>query len=358
MNTYKEKIDAWRKELDKVISGYDHVKDQVLVALLSRGHVLLRAVPGTAKTTLANTLKSTIEGGVAARFQMTPDMKPSDILGVVVYNAKTAEFETKTGPMVGAHITLFDEINRTTPKTLSATLQAMQEGIVTIGDKTFTLEELFFAIATMNPVEQEGTFPLPEATLDRFAMLLDMQYVSRKDEIAMAKNVAVHGRSAQKGVSKVVSVQDILAMREEVDKIAGNASDTVVKYIVDLCRATRPTDESFDLVHASKNLAAPKGKAVAADAKAQALDAAMLKDIIMLGASPRSIIWTLHCSAAAAFIQGDSNITPDHVKKVFRDVLRHRIMLSQVAEHEGYTSDQVIDAVLSRVPVIEPRESK
>jgi len=359
MNTYKEKIDACRKELDKIISGYDHVKEQVLVAMLSRGHVLLRAVPGTAKTTLANTLKSTIDGGAAARFQMTPDMKPSDILGVVVYNAKTAEFDIKPGPMVGANIVLFDEINRTTPKTLSATLQAMQEGIVTIADKTFTLEELFFAIATMNPVEQEGTFSLPEATLDRFAMLLDMQYVSRKDEIAMAKNVAVHGRSAQKAVAKVLSVADILAMREEVDKISASASDTVVKYIVDLCRATRPTDESFDLVHASKNLAAAsKGKAQAADAKAQALDAAMLKDIIMLGASPRSIIWTLHCAAAAAFIQGDSNITPDHVKKVFRDVLRHRIILSQVAEHEGYTSDQVIDAVLSRVPVIEPRESK
>jgi len=356
MNAYKDKLDAWRRELDKVISGYAHVKDQVLVSVLARGHVLLRAVPGTAKTTLANTLKATIDGAKVARFQMTPDMKPSDILGVVVYNSKTGEFDTKTSAFIKANVTLLDEINRTTPKTLSATLQAMQEGQVTIGDTTFTLEEFLFIIATMNPVEQEGTFPLPEATLDRFAMLLDMQYVSRKDEIAMAKNVAVHGRDAAKNVSQPVSVADILAMREEVDKIAASASDSVIKYIVDLCRATRPVDENFDQVHSLKATAAIKA-AVAINGQ-KPLDAAMLREIIALGASPRSIIWTLHSAAAACFIAGDSNITPDHVKQVFRDVVRHRIMLSQVAEHEGFTSDQVIDAVLNRVPVIEPRESK
>jgi len=343
MNEYKAKVDAIMAELDKVIAGYSHVKQQILVCALARGHVLLRAVPGTAKTTLAKTLKSTITNAQDARFQMTPDMKPSDILGVIVYNVKTGEFETKKGQMIGRHIVLLDEINRTTPKTLSATLQAMQEGQVTIGEETFGLQELFFVIATMNPIEQEGTFPLPEATLDRFAMLLDMSYVSRADEIAMAMNTVVHGRNATSVVQPVTSVEELLAMREEVEKVAANASETVIRYIVDLTRATRPADENFNKVHSRED---------------GFLSADRLQEMIVLGASPRSIIWTLHCAAAYAFINGRSAIEPDDVKKVFRDVCRHRIILSQVAEHEGWTTDKVIDAVLNRVHVIEQRESK
>lgn len=347
MNTeYAKKIAAWRAELDKVVSGYDHIKDQLIVAMLAQGHVALRAVPGTAKTTLAKTLSKTIDGAVFARFQMTPDTKPSDILGVEVYNQKDGSFTIKKGKMVGANIVLDDEINRTTPKTLSAKLEAMQEGTITIGGETFKLEDVFFDIATLNPVEQEGTFPLPEATLDRFAMLIDMRYVSRADEIKMLRNTAVHGRNAQAKVQTVVSITEIAEMRAQVEELAANASDSLLNYIVDLVRATRPEDESFEKVHA-----------VTASG-ADVLDAAKLRKDIMLGASPRAEIWTLHCAAANAFINGRDAITPDDVKKVFRDVLRHRILLNPVALLQKRTTDQVISAVLERVHVIQSREMK
>jgi MoxR-like ATPase len=345
MTDYKAKVEAMKSELDKVVSGYDHVKKQVLICLLSRGHVLLRAVPGTAKTTLAKTLRGTVAGATDARFQMTPDMKPSDILGAIVYNVKTGEFENKPGQMVGRNIVLLDEINRTTPKTLSATLQAMQEGTITLGEKTYKLEDLFFVMATMNPVEQEGTFSLPEATLDRFAMLLDMRYVSRADELRMLENVIVHGTKAQNVIENVVSVEEILEMREAVNAIAANASPTLRAYIVDLGRATRPEDEAFDRVHNSRELG-------------EGLSTQVLKDSISLGGSPRVMIWTLHCAAAHAFISGRQNIEPDDVKAVFRDVARHRIILTQMAEHDGLTADKVIDAVLSRVEVIPEREGR
>ena len=347
--TNAEKIAAIKVELDKVIAGYDHIKDRTLICLLAGGHVLYRAVPGTAKTTLAKTLKSTVLGARDARYQMTPDMKPSDVVGVEIYNQKTGEFTTKKGPMIGAHFTLLDEINRTTPKTLSATLQAMQEGSVTVGDTTYNLEDLFFVMATMNPVEQEGTFSLPEATLDRFAMLLDMRYVARNDEIKMLKNISVHGRTALTAVQGVLTIEEILAMRSEIEKIAGRASDTVLGYIVDLTRGTRPEDDKFNEVHDKPHAEEAR---ILATRNEQPLTNEMLRNIIMLGASPRCEIWTLHCAAAHAFIQGKDNIDPDDVKAVFRDVARGRILINPVFEQDGYNADKVIDAVLARVPVI------
>jgi MoxR-like ATPase len=343
MNQWKDKIDSWRGQLDVVVSGYPHVKDQVIVAVLAKGHVLLRAVPGTAKTTLANTLTKSIEGARGARYQMTPDMKPGDIIGVEVYNQKTGAFDIRKGKLIGANIVLCDELNRTIPKTQSALLEAMQEGRVTVASDTYQLEDLAFVIATMNPVEQEGTYPLPEAQLDRFAFLLDMRYVSREDEIAMAMNDQVHGRDAQANVKPAVSVADILEMRKTVDAIAKGASRSVIEYIVDLVRATRPGFEAnekayFDKVHGT-------------EAKA-------LRDKIELGCSPRAIIWTKRAAAAHAFVSGNDHITPDDVKAVFRDVARHRILLNAVAEQDGFTTDQVIDAVLNRVPVIEPKGKK
>jgi MoxR-like ATPase len=356
MSDLKTKIDAVKAELGKIVVGYDHVKTQILVCMLAGGHPLLRAVPGTAKTTLAKTLTSAIDGAKVARFQMTPDMKPSDIIGVVVYNAKTNEFEIQTGPMIGANIVLADEINRTTPKTLSAKLQAMQEGTVTIGGKTFKLEDFFFEIATMNPVEQEGTFPLPEAALDRFFMLLDMRYVSRDDEIEMLERIAlIMGNGAQDQVKKVVSVEEILAMRKEVVKLAAAASRTVKAYIVDLGRATRPEDDMFFKVHAQPT--AEELKQLKEQGE-EPLTVDLLKEIIVLGGSPRVEICTLLCAAAKAFMDGDKSVEPDHVKAVFRDVCRHRILLSHVATHDGYTPDKVIDAVLNRVHVIEQRATK
>jgi MoxR-like ATPase len=330
VNTHK--IRALRNELDRVVAGYPDVKEMILVCLLADGHVLLEAVPGTAKTTLANTLQAAIENAVSARIQMTPDLKPTDIVGVEIFDQKTGEFLKRPGPMVGTHILLADEINRTTPKTLSATLQAMQERKVTIGDRTYTLEDLFIMIATMNPVEQEGTYPVPEATLDRFAMKLNMQYVSREDELKMLANTAVHGRSAQSGVKQVVSVEELLEMRAVVKEIAAKATNPVLGYIVDLCRATRPTDGAFDRVHKE--------------------GAEALREQIAFGASPRCEIWTLHGAAALAFIENARFIEPRHVQAVFTHVARHRIILTDAAIYNGATTDDVIEHVLERVKVI------
>jgi MoxR-like ATPase len=341
MNTQSfEKIRALRAQLDKVVSGYAHIKDAIIVALLADGHVLLEAVPGTAKTTLVNTLQKAIADSKSARIQMTPDQKPTDILGTEIFNLQSGQFVTRTGPMIGANILLADEINRTTPKTLSATLQAMQERKVTIGNDTFDLEELFIMLATMNPVEQEGTYSVPEATLDRFAVKLIMEYVSRDDEVNMLGNTVVHGRDAQSEVEQVISVSDILEMRLAVNEIASRATRSLREYIVDLCRATRPgttVEEKayFDKVHGT--------------------DAALLREQIQYGTSPRAMIWTLHCAAAVAFIEGADHIEPDHVKAVFRNVARHRIILSDLAISEEHNTDEIIDAVLARVPVIEAR---
>jgi len=330
VNTHK--IRALRNELDKVVAGYPDVKEMILVCLLADGHVLLEAVPGTAKTTLANTLQAAIENAVSARIQMTPDLKPTDIVGVEIFDQKSGEFVKRPGPMVGTHILLADEINRTTPKTLSATLQAMQERKVTVGDRTYSLEDLFIMIATMNPVEQEGTYPVPEATLDRFAMKLNMQYVSREDELKMLANTAVHGRSAQSGVAQVISVEELLAMRGAVKQLAAAASVPVLGYIVDLARATRPTDQWFDRVHGD--------------------DADELREQIAFGASPRCEIWTLHAAAALAFIEGARFIEPRHVQAVFPHVARHRVLLTDAAVYNGVTTDGVIAHVLERVKVI------
>lgn len=351
MTNFVEKIAAVKGEIGKVIAGYDHIVNRVLICMLTDGgHVLFRAVPGTAKTTLAKTLKSTVADSVYARYQMTPDMKPTDVLGVEIFNQKTGEYKIKKGPIVGANFTLLDEINRTTPKTLSATLQPMQEGTVTIGDTTFEMPEFAFVLATMNPVEQEGTFPLPEATLDRFAMLLDMRYVSRADEMKMLRNIAAHGRGAQNAVAPVITIPEILQMREMVKDIAARASDRVLAYIVDLARATRPEDESFNNVHAQPH---PDEARILRARGEEPLTQEMLREMIVLGGSPRTEIWTLHCAAAHAFVRGANNIEPDDVKAVFRDVARGRIVMSPVAVHDGYTSDKVIDAVLARVHVIQ-----
>ncbi len=338
----RSKVAALRAQLDKVVSGYDEIKDMIIVCLLADGHVLLEAVPGTAKTTLVNTLRTAIEGAKSARIQMTPDLKPTDITGVEVFNQKKQDFVTRMGALITANVVLADEINRTTPKTLSALLEAMQERQVTIGDTTYTLQQLFIMLATQNPVENEGVFPIPEATLDRFLMKLTMKYVSRENEINMLNNVAVHGRKAQSQVEKVVTVEELLEMQALVLEMCAGATRPLLEYIVDLTRATRPGDvndelETFNAVHG--------------------VDAKAMREQIAFGASPRCEISTLHAAAAVAFIAGDDHIEPAHVKRVFRNIARHRIILTDAAIHDGLTTDKVITKVLDRVKVIETRVS-
>lgn len=349
--TLISKAQALRAQLDKVVSGYDEIKDMVIVCLLADGHVLLEAVPGTAKTTLVNTLRAAIKDANSARIQMTPDLKPSDITGVEIFNQKLQEFVTRLGKIVKANILLADEINRTTPKTLSALLEGMQERQITIPgtEDTYSLQDLFILLATENPVEQEGVYPVPEATLDRFLMKLTMKYVSREDEIKMLGNVAVHGRKAQRNVEQVVSITELLEMQMAVLQLCTSATRPLLEYIVDLVRATRPGDKDGDTdeVETFKNFDLVHGA-----------DANTLREQLAFGASPRCEIGTLHAAAAVAYLAGADHIEPAHVKRVFRNIARHRIILTDAAMHDGLTTDKVITKVLDRVKVIEPKSGK
>lgn len=335
--TLRSKALALRAQLDKVVAGYTEIKDMVIVCLLADGHVLLEAVPGTAKTTLVNTLRAAIKDGQSARIQMTPDLKPNDITGMEVFNPAEQKWSTRLGPMVRANLLLADEINRTTPKTLAALLEAMQERQVTIGGVTYTLPALFMMLATRNPLESEGVYPLPEAATDRFLMLLVMNYVSKFDEIKMLHNLSVHGRKAQSDIDPVVSIDELLEMQRAVVAMCERATFSLLEYIVDLTRATRPGRNEqeiayFNAVHGA--------------------DAETLRAQISFGASPRCEIAMLHCAAALAFYSGDRFIEPKHVKAVFDNVARHRIILTDEAIHDGVTPDEVITKVLSRVKVV------
>lgn len=335
-----EKVAALQEALGGVIVEYDHIIRQVILLLLADSHGLLRSMPGLGKTMLVNTLQKCIEGTVAGRLQMTPDMKPSDILGFEFYNVKTGEFEQKPGPILEADILLADEVNRTTPKTNAALLQAMQERIVTIGDKTYTLSQLFMVLATINPVEMggEGTFTLPEAMLDRYLACLEMDYISAEGEVEMAMRDQLHGRDPLANVKPVMNVEDLLKMRAGVNEVAARTSKELVRYIVSLVRSTRPGKPEFDAL--IKRSGAP------------------LDDMVKFGLSPRAIIGTKRMAAALAFADGRESATPDDVKAVFRDIARHRIIMLETAELNGYTSDHVINAVIDPdrgIPIVDAR---
>ncbi len=326
-----EKIKLLYAELDKVIAGYKDVKIKMIHALLADGHVLLESVPGLAKTTLIAVLQAAIANSKRARIQMTMDLKPTDITGGRIFNPKTGEFEISTGPIIGVNLLLADEINRATPKAQGALLEAMQERRTTIAGQTFKLEDPFLVLATMNPIEQEGTYPLPEAQLDRFCFKLVLDYVSREDELKILENTAVHGRDPQSLITPVISTQEIIALRQHIltnVQVSRSASE----YIVDIVRATRPRDPLF------KKLVADK-----------------LTGKVLIGASPRAQIWMRRTAQVKAYLSGRAFVTPEDIKYVAKDVLRHRILLTDEAAFDGFTTDMVADIVLGTVPVIEPK---
>src|SRR5579885_2386844 len=243
------KVNALYKEIGKVVIGYKDVKRALLVALMSDGHVLLESMPGLAKTMLINTLQTAISGAKSNRIQFNPDLKPNDVIGVRIFNGVLGKYEFTPGPILGCHFVLADELNRATALTQSALLQPMQERFIDIpGMPRQILNDPFMVMATINPVEQEGTFALPEAQLDRFMFKLIMTYVSREDEIKVLKNTQVHGRKAMDLIKPVISVDEILQIRTEIEALTANASDPIVEYITDLMRATRPVDPTFKKV--------------------------------------------------------------------------------------------------------------
>jgi MoxR-like ATPase len=312
---------AWLKplqqEISRVIVGQRQLLDRLMIALLTNGHVLLEGVPGLAKTLSLKTLAN----GVALdfkRLQFTPDMLPADIVGTMIYNPQDGAFRTKHGPIF-SNLILADEINRAPAKVQSALLEAMQERQVTIGDQTYPLPNPFLVLATQNPLEQEGTYPLPEAQVDRFMMKVVIGYPSRLEERAILDAMATSEPIVE--VRRVVSGEQILAARRVVNSI--HMDDKIRDYIVDLVLATRPpTAASLDL-----------------------------HGYIQTGASPRATINLCLAARATAFLNGRHFVTPQDVKTIALDVLRHRVTVSYEAEAENVTAEDVIRKILDTLPV-------
>ncbi len=304
-------------EAGKVIVGQHHLMDRLVIGLLANGHVLLEGVPGIAKTLAIKTLAQTLDVNFS-RIQFTPDMLPADVTGTQIYNPQSGEFTTRPGP-VFANLLLADEINRAPAKVQSALLEAMQEKQVTIGDETYPLPNPFLVMATENPIEQEGTYPLPEAQMDRFMLKVVMDYPNRDEERRILDDWAKTDGLPEAG--PVVTVAQVLAARKVVDTIY--VDDKVKEYIVDLVFATRDPDKY----------------------------GVPARDLIQLGASPRATIYLTLVSKAHAFMQGRGYVTPQDVKSIAMDVLRHRVHISYEAEAQEKTQDDVVQILLDHLPV-------
>jgi MoxR-like ATPase len=306
-----------REEIGGVIVGQRTLIDRLLVGLLTGGHVLLEGVPGLAKTLSVKTLAQAIHA-TFRRIQFTPDLLPADLIGTMIYNPREGSFTTRKGPLF-AQIILADEINRAPAKVQSALLEAMQEQQVTIGDETHRLPEPFLVLATQNPIEQEGTYPLPEAQVDRFMLKLRIGYPSREEERQILDRMAV--TQNHRPVTAVVDTAEILAARALVDQIY--IDDKIKEYVVNLVFATRePAAYQLDL--------AP---------------------LIEYGASPRATLFLTLAAKAHAFLQGRGYVTPQDVKSIGPDVLRHRIIVTYEAEAEEVDADEVVKRVFDGVPV-------
>ena len=304
-------------EIGKVIVGQRYLVERLLIGLLADGHVLLEGVPGLAKTLSVKTLSAAIQTSFH-RIQFTPDLLPADVIGTLIYNPKDGEFRIKKGP-VFANLILADEINRAPAKVQSALLEAMQERQVTIGDQTFQLPDPFLVLATQNPIEQEGTYPLPEAQVDRFMLKLSIRYPSKPEEREIMERMAETGK--QIVTQPVVTPDRILKARKVVDAVY--MDEKIKNYIVDLVFATR-------------------------EPKAYKIDIA---DLIQYGASPRATIYLAIAAKAYAFLQGRGYVTPQDVKTIGLDVFRHRVIVSYEAEAEDLSSEDVVKRIFDEVPV-------
>ncbi|MCD4813497.1 AAA family ATPase [bacterium] len=310
-------IEELRREVGKVIVGQHELIDGLLIGLLADGHVLLEGVPGLAKTLTIKTLSDVIDARFQ-RLQFTPDLLPADLIGTMIYNPKGEGFSVKKGPIF-SNLVLADEINRAPAKVQSAMLEAMQERQVTIGDKTFPLEAPFLVLATQNPIEQQGTYPLPEAQVDRFLLKLKIGYPTREEEKEILRRMTM---GAKPTAVKKISVKDILKARKLVEQIY--VDEKIQNYIVDLVFATREPEQA-----GLKDL----------------------KDLIAYGASPRATISLTMAAKAYAFLSGRGFITPEDVKTVGADVLRHRIIVTYEAEAEQLTSEDIVKSIFDGVEV-------
>ena len=311
-------VDRLVSEIGKVIVGQRYMVERLLIGLLTNGHILLEGVPGLAKTLAVRTLAST----VAARFQriqFTPDLLPADLTGTMIYQAGSGEFVAKKGPIF-AHLILADEINRAPAKVQSALLEAMQEHQVTIGDETFRLEDPFLVLATQNPIEQEGTYPLPEAQVDRFMLKLTTTYPRKEEELEILNRMTA-GEPVE--VEQVVTLEEIVRARSIINQVY--MDEKIKQYIVDLVFATRSPKDYGELED--------------------------IGDLVEYGASPRATIYLATAARAHAFLRRRGYVTPEDVKSVGMDVMRHRVIVTYEAEAEDMTSEQILQRVFDCVEI-------
>lgn len=325
--------EACRAEAAKRIVGQTELLDGLLTAIIADGHVLLEGVPGLAKTLAVKTFAD-MSGLAFKRIQFTPDLLPADVTGTLIYEQATGNFSVRQGP-VFTNLLLADEINRAPAKVQSALLEAMAERQVTIGEKTYALPKPFLVLATQNPIEQEGTYNLPEAELDRFLMKLHVSYPSNEEEFSIIKQSAQSVEPSKIKLEQVLSAETIAQMRQALPSVA--CDDKIIEYIVSIVSVTRPEQKS-------------KGRT----ADSRAAHGTRREDFlryITFGASPRAGIALQKCAKAQALLDGRSYVLPDDVKKVVPAVLRHRLVLSYEAAADGLTTDDIITKILATLPV-------
>lgn len=306
----KELVDLLRKEISKKVIGQKDMIDKILIGILTESHILLEGMPGLAKSLTVNTIARTL-GLKFSRIQFTPDLLPSDITGTEIYNEKTGEFYTKKGPIF-ANIVLADEINRAPAKVQAALLEAMQEKQVTIANETFKLEKPFIVLATQNPIEQDGTYPLPEAQQDRFLMKVKIEYPTKAEELELLNLVTDLKDFETIDIEEILTEKKLVELKEKVKSI--HIDEKLKKYILDIVFETR--EESEDII---------------------------------CGASPRASIALVKASKANAFLEGRDFVMPSDIKKVIYDILRHRIILSYEAEANDKTVEEVIDEIINEI---------
>lgn len=315
---HQQKIKQVYSEVGKVVVGQDYMVNRLMVGLFTNGHILLEGVPGLAKTLTISTLAQVLHLDFQ-RIQFTPDLLPADLVGTMIYNQKEGKFEVKKGPIF-ANIILADEINRSPAKVQSALLEAMQEKTVTIGETTFKLDRPFLVMATQNPVDQEGTYPLPEAQIDRFMLKVFVDYPTKEQELEIMRRIS--NMQFDFTVNALLTKEDIFAIRQEVNKV--KISDSLERYIIELVSATR------------------RPKEYKLDKEAQ---------YIQFGASPRASINMNLAAKAVAYMEGRDFVLPEDIKEIARDVLNHRILMNYEAEADNVKTTDIIAAILNKVPI-------
>ena len=315
---HQKKIKEVIGEVGKVVVGQDYMVNRLLIGLFTQGHILLEGVPGLAKTLTVNTLANVLKLDFK-RIQFTPDLLPADLIGTMIYNQQKADFEVKKGPIF-SNLILADEVNRSPAKVQSALLEAMQEKTVTIGENTFALDRPFLVMATQNPVDQEGTYPLPEAQVDRFMLKVHVGYLSKENELEVMKRMSNMSFDAK--LKTILSKKDIFSIREEINQVV--ISESLEKYIIELVFATRNPRE-YGLENEAQ--------------------------YIQFGASPRASINLNLAAKAIAFFDERDYVLPEDVKEIAYDVMNHRILLNYEAEADGVSTHDIIKAILGKVQI-------